>query len=292
MTPAGQPVRRTAHAKVNLFLEVLGKRPDGYHDVATLMAKVDLADELTFEPTDGLALACDVPELDCGPANLVMRAAERLQQETGCRLGARIGLEKKIPWAAGLGGGSSDAAATLSGLNELWRLGLSVAELMRIGGTVGSDVPFFLGGTAAWCTGRGEIVEPAAVGRDLSLVLVKPAVGLSTAEVFGRVRVPESPRSGEAARAALEAGDVEALGRSLFNRLEEAAVGLSDEVREWRDRLSGLDQVGVLMSGSGSSLFALFRNTSDARQAHDGLTRGRTSEGPSSARMFLVRSRR
>lgn len=285
-------IRLSAPAKVNLFLEVLGKRPDGYHEIATLMLAIDLADTLEITPaTSGrLSLTCDDPALTIGPENLVNKAVQLLRRETGCSAGASIRLTKRIPWAAGLGGGSSDAAATLIGLNELWQLGISRADLSRLGTELGSDVPFFLNGPAAWCTGRGEVVSPVEIGKALDLVLVKPAEGLATADVYRRLKLPATAASGFAARAALTAGDVEALGKALFNRLEEPAFELSPAVADRRRRLQGMGTSGTLMSGSGSCLFALCRSASEARRVHDDLSRGLTSEAPSSTRIFLVRS--
>jgi 4-diphosphocytidyl-2-C-methyl-D-erythritol kinase len=286
-------VRVPAPAKVNLFLEVLGKRADGYHEIATLLLAIDLADELDFAPDEsgGLSLTCDDPALVTGPDNLVLKAAQRLRAETGCAAGARIHLTKRVPWAAGLGGGSSDAAAALEGLNELWRLGLSPAALARIGSDVGSDVPFFLNGPAGWCTGRGEMVTPAPVGRALDLVLVKPPEGLGTADVYGRLTVPATPADGRAAREALASGDVEALGRALFNRLQEPAFELSPAVAAAYHRVQGVGAAGCLMSGSGSALFALCRSPSEAGRVHDDLARGWAAGGVSRTRTFLVRSR-
>ncbi|HKB05408.1 MAG TPA: 4-(cytidine 5'-diphospho)-2-C-methyl-D-erythritol kinase [Gemmataceae bacterium] len=286
-------VRVLAPAKVNLFLEVLGRRPDGYHEVATLMVAIDLADVLDFAPArpGDLSLTCDDPDLSCGPDNLVMRAAERLRTETGCTSGARIRLAKRIPRAAGLGGGSSDAAAALVGLNELWKLGLSPASLARLGTEIGSDVPFFLDGPAAWCTGRGDVVTPVPVGPALDLVLVQPAEGLSTADVYRRVTVPASPLDGGPARVALAAGDVEALGRALHNRLQEPAFALAPAVADLHCRLLDAGPAGALMTGSGSCLFALCRNPTEARRVHDDLSRGWAPGGVSPPRTFLVRSR-
>src|SRR5262249_30481167 len=151
---------------------------------------------------------------------------------SGTKLGARIGLRKRIPLQAGLGGGSSDAATVLIGLNRLWNLGLTSEELARIGAEVGSDVSFFFSAPWAWCTGRGENVEALKLGRQLDLVLASPAMGLSTATVFGRVVVPVEPKSGAAMRAAVNDGDVEEIGRCLFNRLQAPAEGLCPEVKE------------------------------------------------------------
>ena len=175
-----------APAKVNLFLEVLGRRPDGYHAVETLMLGVSLFDGLEFrdDPAGAVRLACTDPALGTGPDNLVVRAADLLRQRTGHPGGAAVRLVKRIPWAAGLAGGSSDAAATLAGLNRLWRLGLTREALAELASELGSDVAFFLSPPAAWCTGRGEIVSPLRPGKRLHLVVVSPATGLSTPEVY------------------------------------------------------------------------------------------------------------
>ena len=152
-------------------------------------------------------------------------------------------------------------------------------------------MPFFLNGPAAWCTGRGEVVAEVPVGRPLDLVLVKPPEGLSTADVYRRLTVPAKPVDGAAARAALANGDVEALGRALFNRLQEPAFELSPAVADAYRRVQDVGAAGCLVSGSGSCLFALCRSPSEARRVHDHLSRGWAAGGGSSTRTYLVRSR-
>src|SRR5438045_8162621 len=147
-----------APAKVNLFLEVLSKRPDGYHEIATLMVAIRLMDTLVFKEEPDLRLGCNRPDLSTGPDNLVLRAARLLQKRTACTRGAHIRLVKRIPMAAGLAGGSTDAAATLAGLDRLWQVGKSAGELAALSSEIGSDIPFFFRTPAAWCTGRGEVV--------------------------------------------------------------------------------------------------------------------------------------
>jgi len=266
-----------APAKVNLFLEVLGKRPDGYHEIATLLVAVSLYDtlELAEDSTGAVRLECDAPGLTTGPDNLVLKAAALLRRHTGCPLGARMRLAKRIPMAAGLAGGSTDCAAALAGLNRLWRLGLGRDELARLGGELGSDVPFFFHTPAAWCTGRGEMVTPLPLGRPLDFVIAKPSVGLATADVYRAVTVPDRPASGEEMRRALAAGDPEEIGRRLHNRLQEAAVGLRPEVGAMLERLRALEPAGVMMSGSGTSLFALCRDPGEAQRVARDLKRGR-----------------
>jgi 4-diphosphocytidyl-2-C-methyl-D-erythritol kinase len=253
-------------AKVNLFLEVLHKRPDGYHELATLMLAVTWCDSLELAPgADAtVGLECDAADLSTGPDNLVVKAAALLQQRCGAARGAAIRLRKRIPMAAGLAGGSSDAAAALVGLNLLWDLRLTTAELIELATQLGSDVPFFLAGPAAWCTGRGERVEPLTLGRPLDLVLACPPVGLSTARVFGQLQVPDQPVDGTALRQAVTAGDVEAIARRLHNRLQATAESICPEVAQLRHHLADLGPAGQLMTGSGSTMFALCRDRAEA----------------------------
>jgi 4-diphosphocytidyl-2-C-methyl-D-erythritol kinase len=292
----GVAVLARAPAKVNLFLEVLRKRPDGYHEIATLMVAVSLYDTLEFteEESGRLELTCDEPSLSCGPDNLVWRAAELLRQRYGVSRGARIRLTKRIPLAAGLAGGSSDAAATLAGLNRLWDLGLSRPELATRAAELGSDVAFFFATPAAWCTGRGEIVTPTPLGKPLHLLLACPDAGLATADVYRGVTLPDKPLDGQAIRQALAGGDLREVGRELYNRLQPAAEKLCPEVVETYARLGKGGALGRLMSGSGTSVFAL---CAGRREAVDSARRLRELErqkrpGPAGRglRLFLVRS--
>lgn len=255
-----------APAKVNLYLEVLAKRADGYHDIESLMVAVSLYDQLTFkkEPGGRFCLRCNHAALSTGADNLICKAAELLRQHTGCKQGANVRLKKRIPMAAGLAGGSSDAAATLAGLNDLWQLGLSRAELVELAAKLGSDVAFFFATPAAWCTGRGEQVKPVTLGKELHLVLVCPPEGLSTADVYRGVAVPAKPASGDGIRAAVAAGDIDAVGRHLHNRLQPVAEHLCPAVADYRQRLESVAPVGQLMSGSGTSLYGVARNRHDA----------------------------
>jgi 4-diphosphocytidyl-2-C-methyl-D-erythritol kinase len=278
-----------APAKVNLFLEVVGKRADGFHAVNTLMLAVSLVDTLDFalDSEGDLDLICSDPALDAGPENLVLRAANLLRQHTACRAGARIRLTKRIPMQAGLGGGSSDAATTLVGLNRLWGLDLRVDELAVLAAELGSDVAFFLHPPAAWCSGRGEEVSPRPIGRPLHFVLVCPAFGLATAEVYRGVEVPAVPLDGAAIQAALAAGDIAESGRLLHNRLQEPATKLRPELTVLLDRLAATRPAGCLLSGSGSALFALARDDGDARRIETEFGVALATEG---VRTFVVRS--
>jgi 4-diphosphocytidyl-2-C-methyl-D-erythritol kinase len=270
-----------APAKLNLFFEVLGKREDGYHEIETLMCPIDCYDTLYFkeEPSGRLELECQWatmvggPEgagfatIPCGPENLVMRAVELLRRRTGVDRGARLRLVKRIPAAAGLGGGSSDAAAALVAANLGWKLGLSLAELMQAAAELGSDVPFFLIGGAAVCRGRGERVEPVAGLGLLDFVVVRPPLGLATAAVYGVCRPTERAVHVAPLVQALRQGDARRAGRLLLNRLQGAAESLSPWMEKLREIFAGQDFLGHGMSGSGTSYFGLCRHARHARRS-------------------------
>jgi 4-diphosphocytidyl-2-C-methyl-D-erythritol kinase len=281
-----------APAKLNLFLEVLRKRPDGYHDLESLMVAVDLFDTLEVRagPAGVISLDCDSPGLPTGPDNLVVKAARVLRDHAKRpELGAAIRLTKRIPTQAGLGGGSSDAALALLALNEIWKLALTRDELAGMGASIGSDVAFFLSPPAAWCTGRGEVVTPEPVGRPLDFVLACPPVGLGTPEVYRALAVPAAPVPGDALRAAVRAGDADAVGRAMFNRLEEPAFVLAPPVKQARDRLAALAPCGARMSGSGSAVFAVCRSRDEAIDLAAAFRSGRPA-AESESRVFVVRS--
>jgi 4-diphosphocytidyl-2-C-methyl-D-erythritol kinase len=269
--PVAEGVEVLAPAKLNLFLEILGRRPDGYHELESLMVAVDLHDTLQFavDPSGAIRLSCDDPTLPTGRENLVVKAAERLKAESGCPLGATIALTKAIPAQAGLAGGSSDAAATLVALDRLWDLRLPPDRLDALAGEIGSDVAFFRHAPAAVCRGRGERVESLSMARMLHFVLVCPPIGLSTADVYRSLTPPERPRPIGPVVEALVAGRPDALGRSLFNRLQPVAERLQPALVRVRDALASLGPSldGHLMSGSGSAYFGLCRDRSAADDA-------------------------
>jgi len=275
VTDAGQgpALAVRAPAKINLSLHVLGLRPDGYHGIRTVMQAVSLCDDLVFRPLpDGrIELTCsgaDVPE---GEGNLVVRAARLLQERAGVEAGARIALEKRIPVGAGLGGGSSDGAVTLLALSELWGLGLGVPELSRLAAELGSDVPFFLRGGTALCTGRGERVSPAECPSRMHYVLVTPALSVSTASVYGAQSGLTSAGDASNVLMALRSSDAELLGHCLANDLQDAALRLHGELDELWTKLKEAGEFcgveGILLSGSGSSFFAVARGAQEAAQA-------------------------
>lgn len=265
-----------APAKINWFLEVLGKRPDGYHELVTFMSQISIWDGFTFfHARDGeLSLDIDDPSLDSGDGNLVIKAAKALWNQCGRQPGVRIRLYKRIPREAGLGGGSSDAAATLAGLNRFWELGYSREQLVELGAQLGSDVPFFLGGPSALCSGRGEKCQDWPVTRKLWLVLVQPDFGLETKRVYQALKVMGSPQGIDPFLAAWDRGSDEDLGRAIFNRLEIPALELEPEIGEWKLKLRQLGALASMMTGSGSVIFGLFASAREACRAASQIAKG------------------
>ena len=183
-------IKVAAPAKINLFLEILGKRQDGYHEIETVMQEISLFDYLYIENYDeGVAFTCSNPKLATGEENLVVKAVRLMQKESGTSKGVKIHLDKKIPIGAGLGGGSSDAAATLCGLNRLWQLGYDEKQLMSLAGKLGSDTPFFVIGNTAICKGRGEVVTPYPLNVKYNYIIIYPRFEVSTAAVYKNFKI-------------------------------------------------------------------------------------------------------
>jgi len=276
-----------AAAKVNLTLEVLGKRADGYHEIATVMQAVDLSDRITLDDADDLELRSSIPDLPTDTRNLALRAAAALREAAAIEAGVRITLDRRIPVAAGLGGGSTDAAGVLLGLNRLWRLRWPLERLTEVAATLGSDVPFFLHGGVAVGTGRGEQVQPMK-GRSLALVLVNPKVPASTAEMYARL-TPAMYSDGGATKALagrLTRG-APRIAASLYNGMEAAAAGVFPQIAQMRAALLAAGALGALMSGSGPTVFGVARSYEQARQIRSRVARGswecwavRTLTGP------------
>ena len=278
----------SAACKVNLVLEVLGKRADGYHELATVMQAVDLGDRIVLEDHDGLELRTVSPGIPADGTNLTLRAARALREAAGIERGVRITLDKRIPVAAGLGGGSTDAAAVLLGLNRLWGLRWPVARLEAVAVTLGMDVPFFLRGGIALAMGRGERLAPVAGGA-IALVLVNPRLALSTAEVYGRV-TPEMYSDGARARSLVGAMATRRPARvaaTLYNGLEAAVAPGVPDIAKMKAALLAAGALGAAMSGSGPTVFGIARSLEQARQIQRRVARGswecwavRTLRGP------------
>jgi 4-diphosphocytidyl-2-C-methyl-D-erythritol kinase len=253
-----------AHAKINLYLRILGKRSDGFHDIESVVQTVTLHDRLILEEEggEGIRLEVDDPSVPADSSNLVWRAAASLQRLAGRAVGVRMRLEKKVPAGAGLGGGSSDAAAALLGLCRLWNLDPGPGLLSSLAADLGSDVPFFLVGGTALLRGRGTEVRPLPDPPARSLLIVVPATRIATRDVYARVPAPLTPgmkidsipRFGT-----VPGGDPE--GWVLQgNDLEPCARALSPAIGEIKDRMVSAGATAAAMTGSGSAVFGVFRD--------------------------------
>ncbi len=270
VTREGDRVVVRCPAKLNLFLEVHGRRPDGYHEIETVMQPVTLYDDIALAPrADGrVAFDCSSPNVPDGPENLAWRAADCVRAAAGLTGGVSISLEKRIPPGAGLGGGSSDAAGVLAGMNELFGLDFGRDRLFELAAGLGSDVPFFLAGGTALCRGRGEDVTPVPVGEIAHYVICCPPLELSTAAVYENLHSFRLTWEKESARFLLESlarGDVVSIGPHLFNRLGEVAESLAPEVARAKDALSEAAAAPALVTGSGAASYVLVASSVRAK---------------------------
>ncbi|MGE7112683.1 4-(cytidine 5'-diphospho)-2-C-methyl-D-erythritol kinase [Lysinibacillus sp. NPDC047702] len=263
-----------APAKINLTLDVLYKRPDNYHEVEMVMTTVDLADRISLESrADGVIeiISTDnfVPN---DHRNFAYQAARLIKDTYGIGQGVSITIEKEIPIAAGLAGGSSDAAATLKGLNELWNLGLSIDELAELGAKIGSDVSFCVYGGTALATGRGERIQELPPPPNCWVVLAKPKIGVSTAEVYGGLKVEglEHPNTMQMIHA-IETENYELLCSSLGNVLETVTFKLHPEVVMLKEQMKRFGADATLMSGSGPTVFGLVDSEARVSRIYNGL---------------------
>ncbi len=253
-------------SKINLFLRVMGRRPDGYHEIFSLMQMVGLCDDLRLEAKGGgVEVFCDDPGVPRGQQNLAHRAAELLKERTGAGQGARIFIRKLIPSAAGLGGGSGNAAAVLLGLNSLWGTGLPREELMALGCALGSDVPFFLSGPRALARGRGELLECLPPEEPMPVVLLRPPVEVSSAWAYGalKMRLTSEAHDNSMSESMLD------MENSLFiNDLEAVVSAEYPVIADLRERLMELGALGACMTGSGPTVFGLFGDDLSAGEAY------------------------
>ena len=261
-----------ANAKINLTLDILGKRPDGFHEVAMVMQTIGLHDTLVMEKTErDIELSINVPWLKADEKNLAWRAAELMRQEYGIEGGVRIELTKRIPVAAGLAGGSADAAAVLKGMNALYGLQLDEEKLCELGARLGSDIPFCIMGGTMLATGRGEVLTRLSDMPETWVVLAKPRISVSTAWAYqnydeqGAERHPDN----EAIRQAIARGNRKAVAGLLCNVLESVTIKKYDVIAEYKQMMLDKGAMASMMSGSGPTVFGLAKSREQAESIAD-----------------------
>ena len=269
-----------AHAKINLSLDVLGKRADGYHDLKMIMQTVELHDSICLETAPaGISIECSDKWVPCDGRNTASKAAGLLLEQCGIKSGVRIKIKKRIPVAAGLAGGSTDAAAVLRGLNDLFKLGLGRQELLKLGKQVGADVPYCISGGTKLAEGIGERLTELPDFSGVHIVLVKPRIGVSTAWVYGNLNlsdVSEGDRpETDLLVQALGRRDIGAVAGQMKNVLEKVTIPKYSIVQEAKDKLLELGALGSMMSGSGPSGFGIFSGSNTAAAAYEQLARDR-----------------
>lgn len=270
-------IRLKSPAKVNLYLKVLSKRPDGFHELETVFERIGLFDEISLINNESgqIRIQCNHPDVPCDERNLAHKAARLLQQTTKVSNGVTIRIKKNIPVAAGLAGGSSNAATVLMGLNRLWKLGLSRRRLANLAGTIGSDITFFLYNTPfALGQGRGERIKPLRVDKKLWHVLVVPHVKLLTRDVFGAFKLGLTNQKGSVNILIrhLKKSDLNVLSCLLTNDLEPVAMRLCPRLKKIKRRFQMFGADRVLLSGSGPSIYALIDSKKEAQKLARKLT--------------------
>lgn len=268
-------VYEKAPAKINLLLDVLHKRKDGFHEVEMVMTMVDLADRLEIEefPRDTIIISSQASYIPLDEKNLAFQAAGLIKKRYKVKQGVHIHIDKKIPVAAGLAGGSSNAAATLRGLNRLWQLNISREALQRLGAELGSDVPFCITGKTAIARGRGEILEMVNQHLQCWVMLAKPPINVSTESIYGKLKVSQILKhpSLNGMLSALQRQSFHGVCKSLGNVLEDVTLPLYPEVQQLKEVMVRLGAEGVLMSGSGPTVFGLVSKGSKVARIYNGL---------------------
>lgn len=273
-------VTKKAYAKINLHLDITDKRADGYHDVCNVMQSISLCDTVTLteREDDEYTVRCNVGDVPAGRDNLTVRAAIAFCKATGTSLGADITIEKNIPMAAGLAGGSADAAATLLCMNELCGEPLSLDALCRLGGELGADVPFCIGGGTAFADGRGDVLHPFPAMPDCTLVVACGGEGVSTPVAFGMLDelynnfvsdIFYAPHDRTPLSHAMEEGDINMVAKSIYNIFEKPILSVRPVAANLRRIMLASGALGAMMSGSGPSVFGIFDSTEKAELACD-----------------------
>lgn len=266
-----ESISLVSRAKINLTLEVSGKRPDGYHDLDSIVQVIDISDELTISKTGAaIEVISDNPNAPSGPDNIIYKACEAFFQATNIKSGAKCSLTKRIPVQAGLGGGSGNAAAAIIGLNELYGCGLSNDKLAELAAKVGSDAPLFIFGGTARMRGRGDQIEALPDAPEMQLVIIKPEVGVSTAWAYGELdKSNDRPCLGASniVEKAIRAQDRDAIIQNLCNDFDPIVTAAFDEISKAKRLLLEIGAGAAMLSGSGSAVFGIFDSKQGAESA-------------------------
>jgi 4-diphosphocytidyl-2-C-methyl-D-erythritol kinase len=264
-------LKRLAPAKINLVLEVLGKRDDGYHEIRSLVQTIGLCDVISFELADVISLECSEPSLQTSD-NLVVQAAELLREVTGCQKGVKIKLEKRIPWDVGLGGGSSDGAATLLALNRLWKLKLKTSDLIELAARLGSDIPFFIHGGAALMEGRGEKVTPLSISAPMWFVLLippLPKISNKTQQLYSRLDARHFTDGQLVERGVkIWSKDKQIASNLFFNVFDRVAFDAFPGLEDYWRCFEEAGAKDIHLAGSGPALFAPADSKAKAEEMH------------------------
>ena len=253
-----------AFAKINIGLDVIRKRPDNYHDIITIMQEVDLRDRLTVEKIrEGIIIESNKDEVPKGRDNLVYQVWEKMREKYALDGGVKFYIEKNIPIAGGLAGGSTNAAAALRGINELWNLNLSTGDLEKIGASLGADIPFCLRGGTLLARGIGDEFEEINSFKNVDILLVNPNIKISTREVYEGLNLGPSRKNFKEIVTSVNKKDLNNLGEKLYNKLEENVVLKYPEINNIKEIMLNYNANGALMSGSGSTVFGIFKNKGD-----------------------------
>jgi len=277
-----------SHGKINLGLDVLYKRDDGYHEINTIMQQIDLSDTLIIKENnkEDIVIKTDNKDLPLDSSNLIYKAWAKIKEKTGIKKGIEVVVEKNIPIAAGLAGGSSNAATVLKGLNELWQLGLAEEDLQKIGLEIGADVPFCITGGTALAEGIGEKLTKLKSFKDINLLLVNPGMQILTAEVYASLR-PNGKRKMNIEKVIefIENNDLYALAKSIVNVMEEVVIKKNPIILEIKEDLLDCGALCSLMSGSGPTVFGLFDDLEKLN-----FCKGKLTNKYSNGKAFIVKT--
>ncbi|MDD3840264.1 MAG: 4-(cytidine 5'-diphospho)-2-C-methyl-D-erythritol kinase [Clostridia bacterium] len=263
-----------ARAKVNLTLDVLRKRPDGYHDLSMIMQSIELHDKIILtEAERGISIQADTDIIPLDENNLTYKAAALIQRKKGIKKGINIFIQKNIPVCAGMAGGSTDAAAVIKGLNRLWNLNMDMDEMMRIGAEIGADVPFCILGGTALARGIGDILTTIEFPCKVWIVMVKPSFGISTAQVYGNLDLNNVYRrpDTDGMIKCLKSCNIKSIGLKLFNVLETVTVNLYPALNDVKEDIFKYGCEGTVMTGSGPTVYGIFSSWSRANSAYNAL---------------------